>query len=161
MNLSALVDSLERGFSEIPPIAIALMLLAGPTVALVGYRLMGVARRMQTAPEVETPLWVCPDCRSVNELRVSHCYRCGLGRDQAEEIEIVVDVPAVRRAPSEVPTGSPFAAVAGGRPPVPGVPVMASREPPAQPVPVGPGRRPEPVAAPLEPPSDDAVEALR
>ena len=41
MDLSAFVESLQRGFGEIPPIAIALVLLAGPTVALIGYRLIG------------------------------------------------------------------------------------------------------------------------
>jgi hypothetical protein len=160
MDLSAFADSLQRGFAAVPPIAIALVLLAGPTVALIGYRLVTVARRMQTSPEVEAaPLWVCHDCRSVNELRVSHCYRCGLGRDRTGDIEIVVDQPAIRRAPSEVPAGSPFAAVAGSGSQGPGVPVMTGRASPAQPVAVGPGRTADPAAAQFELESVDAAEA--
>ena len=162
MDLSAFVDSLQRGFAAIPPIAIALVLLAGPTAALIGYRLVGVARRMQTAPEVEAaPLWVCHDCRSVNELRVSRCYRCGLERDRDEEIEIVVEQPVIRRAPSAVPAGSPFAAVAAGDPQRPGVPVMADREPAAQPIAVGPGRIAEPTPVQVVPGSVDILEARR
>ena len=160
MDLSAFLDSLRRGFGEVPPIAIALVLLAGPTVVLIGYRLVAVARRMQTSPQVEAaPLWVCHDCRSVNELRMSRCYRCGLQRDQDGEIEIVVDQPAVRRAPAEVPAGSPFAAIAGGDPAGPGVPVMAERATTAPRVAVGPGRTPEPVAGLLETVAVDRVEA--
>ncbi len=162
MDLSAFVESLQRGIGAIPPIAIGLVLLAGPTVALIGYRMVGVARRMQTSPEVEAaPLWVCHDCRSVNELRLSRCYRCGLERDRAGDVEIVMDQPAIRAMPMDMPAGSPFAAAAAGGRQGPGVPVMADREPLVQPIAVGPGRdldqasiRPD-----LEP--ADTVEAER
>ena len=43
MDLSSIAQSLQRGFGEVPPIAIALALLAGPTAALIGYRLISVA----------------------------------------------------------------------------------------------------------------------
>ena len=162
MDLSAFIESLQRGFGAIPPIAIALVLLAGPTAALIGYRLIGVARRMQTTPEVEAaPLWVCHDCRSVNELRVSRCYRCGLDRDQHEHVEIVVDQPAIRPMPAEVPAGSPFAAVATGGRAGPGVPVMADLETLARPVAVGPGRDPEDALVSLDLTQVDPVEARR
>ena len=162
MDLSAFVNSLQRGFAAVPPVAIALVLLAGPTTALLVYRLVGAARQMRTTPEVEAvPLWVCHDCRSVNELRVSRCYRCGLERDRAAEIEIVVDQPAIRRAPSEVPAGSPFAAVATGGANGPGVPVMADGALGTQPVAVGPGRNPEPAMVRAYPGSVDADEAHR
>jgi hypothetical protein len=140
MDLNAFTETLRRGFSEIPPIAIALVLLAGPTAALIGYRLVRVARRMRTAPETEAaPLWVCHDCRSVNELRVSHCYRCGVERDATDEIEIVVDQPAARPGWFEVPAGSPFAAVATGGQPRPGVAVMTGPTAADERVAVGPG----------------------
>ncbi len=112
IDVSAIAESLQRGFGEIPPIAIALVLLAGPTAALIGYRLIGVTRRMQTSPEVEAaPLWVCHDCRSVNEFRQSRCYRCDAERDAAGEIEVIVDQPASRPLTFEAPAGSPFAAL--------------------------------------------------
>jgi hypothetical protein len=144
IDLSVITDSLQRGFGQIPPIAIALVLLAGPTAALIGYRLIGVARRMQTSPEVEAaPLWVCHDCRSVNEFRVSRCYRCGTERDAAGELEVIVDQPAARPSTFETPVGSPFAALGAAvnqGTPASGVPVMADPSTGRDAVAVGPGR---------------------
>jgi hypothetical protein len=141
IDLSGFAESLGRGFSEIPPIAIALGLLAGPTVAMVGYRLIGVARRMQIQPEIgAAPFWVCQQCRSVNELRLSRCYRCTSKRDAVGDIEVILDRPVGPPASFEVPVGSPFAALAANldpamshasatRPPGsgPGMPVMAEQ----------------------------------
>lgn len=141
---SAISDTLQRGFGQIPPIAIALVLLAGPTAALIVYRLMGVARRMQTSPEVEAaPLWVCHDCRSVNEFRVSRCYRCGTERDAAGELEVIVDQPAARPSTFETPVGSPFAALGAAvdrQAQASWVPVMADPSTGPDAVAVGPGR---------------------
>lgn len=145
IDFSSFVESLQRGFGEIPPVAIALALLAGPTAALIGYRLIGVARRIQTSSEVETaPLWVCQDCRSVNELRQSRCYRCGVEHDAADEIEVILDQPLGPPVTYEVPIGSPFAALAAhtdrssGQ--GPGRPVMADPSLPRDAIAVGPGR---------------------
>src|SRR5512140_668323 len=161
MDLSALAEPLQRGLAAIPPIAIALVLLAGPTAALIGYRMVGVARRMQSTMEVQpNPLWVCHDCRSVNELRVSRCYRCGVERVETGEIELVVDQPAIRRAPSEVPAGSPFAAAATGGSHGPGVPVMVDRDRSARGVAVGPGPAVDPAAVPVDSGSFDADEVV-
>lgn len=145
IDLSSLAESLQRAFGEIPPIAIALALLAGPTAALVGYRLIGVARRVQTSSEVEAaPLWVCQDCRSVNELRLSRCYRCGVERDAIGEIEVILDQPSGPPVTFEVPAGSPFAALGANlaRSPAqgPGTPVMADPSLPPGAIAVGPGR---------------------
>jgi len=156
VDLSAIVESLQRALGEIPPVAIALSLLAGPTAALIGYRLIGVARHLQTSPEVAAePLWVCHECRSVNELRHSRCYHCGLERDATEEIEVIVSEPTGAPRFFEVPEGSPFAAIstnaqigassqatAGAGP---GVPVMADPWAATDPVAVGPGQTVEPV----------------
>lgn len=156
MDLSAFIDSLQRGFGQIPPIAIALVLLAGPTAALFGYRLIGAATRLQATPEVEAaPQWACRGCRSVNELRVSHCYRCGLERDPIDDIELVADQPAPRPGSFEVPAGSPFAAVATGVQPRPGVPVMAGPDAEDERVAVGPGHNPDAIA------TDSAAEPAR
>jgi hypothetical protein len=141
MDLNEVVESVRHGLQVIPHIPISLVLLAGPTAALVGYRLISAARRTRTSPDVgAAPLWVCPDCRSVNELRVSHCYRCGLEGDQGGDVQIVVEQPAIRPMPAAMPAGSPFAAVAAGRSPGPGIPVMAAPETLVRPVAVGPGR---------------------
>lgn len=129
IDVDGLIDSLRRGIAAIPPVVIAVLLLAGPTAALIGYRIMGyrmmaAARRMHALHAVEAaPLWVCHDCRSVNELRVSRCYRCRVDRDANEDLEVIFDLPTAAPAFFEVPAGSPFAAVSAS----------TSRVPPASP----------------------------
>ena len=147
IDVSALIESFRRGFSEIPTIAIALGLLAGPTLALIGYRLIGVARRAGSTTNAEpAPFWVCHDCRSINELRAGHCYHCGLGRDTTPEIEVIIDAPVIAPAMFEAPAGSPFAALGANVVPGtaagagPGVPVMGNATARSAGVPVGPGK---------------------
>ena len=141
IDFSRLVVSVQGVLGEIPPAAIVLALLGGPTAALIGYRLMGMARRMRTSPEAAAaPLWVCQDCRSVNELRLSRCYRCGLEHDIMNEIEVVLDEPPGLPAPFQVPAGSPFAARAAEAQGRRGIPVMAEPAPQGGSVAVGPGR---------------------
>lgn len=159
IDLSSLIESLQSGLSSIPPVAIALVLLAGPTAALIVYRLISVTRRIPATPEAEiAPFWVCHDCRSVNQLRVSRCYRCGAERDAAEAVEVIVEQPASRPSTFEAPAGSPFAAL-GTRvdqaEPGPGIPVMADWPVTPARVAVGPGRSVE--AA--EPARDDELAA--
>lgn len=156
IDLSGLGESLQRGFGEIPPVAIALALLAGPTVALIGYRLIGAARRLPGSGQIEAaPFWVCHDCRSVNALRLDKCYHCGMGRDTTPEIEVILDAPIGAPATFDVPAGSPFAAL-GGRmdaaaraAATPGVPVMVDAAEWNTGVPVGPGRTDVAVAVPV------------
>jgi hypothetical protein len=141
IDFSSLVTSLQDGLREIPPVVIALALLAGPTAALIGYRLIGMARRTPTSPDTGVaPLWVCQGCRSVNELRLSRCYRCGLEGNTADEIEVILHQPSGPPAPFEVPAGSPFAARAAEVQQRPGIPVMAEPAPSWDAVAVGPGR---------------------
>lgn len=141
MDLNSFAQALRAGLAQVPPVAIAVVLLAGPTVFLVAYRFVSVARRIQEPSGVElTRLWVCHSCRSVNELRQERCYRCGSGRSVAGKIEIVVDRPGVPIRPFEVPAGSPFAAVATGAQQRDPVPVMGQSAAPSQQVAVGPGR---------------------
>jgi hypothetical protein len=154
IDLSSFGESIQRGLGEIPPVAIALTLLAGPTLLLIGYRLIGVARRIQTSPEIEAePFWVCQDCRSVNELSHANCYRCGLARDATAELEVFVEQPAGPPPSFDVPAGSPFAAIAANptqRPDrSPGVPVMAEPSTAGDAVAVGPGRTAQHVAVPV------------
>lgn len=149
IDLNGFVESIQQGFGQIPPVAIAIALLAGPTAALIGYRLIGSARRAQVSTETAEALWVCRDCRSVNQLRLSRCYRCGLAVDATDEIDVVLDLPSSPQRAFEVPSGSPFAAAGGAirasdvgdRPASdgPGVPVMADRSGVSEALPVGPG----------------------
>jgi hypothetical protein len=164
IDLGALGESLQEGFGAIPPIAIALTLLAGPTAALIGYRLISAARRVPVSPEVEaSPYWVCHDCRSVNELRLTRCYSCGLSRDAVAEVEVILDTPPARLTTFEVPAGSPFAALGGNTDrvrtpaPGPGVPVMAGASNWSTGVPVGPGRETPVVAVPVVAENGDAL----
>lgn len=139
IDVSAFIESLQRGSAEIPRVAIALLLLAGPTSLLVGYRLISAARRRERLAVEATPLWACHDCRAVNELRRSQCYHCGAAPDKGGEIEWIVEMPAARPATFEVPAGSPFAALGAPpehRMPALGVPVMAGEQ---ERVAVGPG----------------------
>ena len=154
IDLRSLGESLQRALGEIPPVAIALGLLAGPTLLFVGYRLIGITRRMQTAPELGAePFWVCHDCRSVNELRHPHCYRCGVARDAGGELEVIVEQPTGPPASFDVPTGSPFAAIAANPMQIEGrgigVPVMGDPAGPTGAIPVGPGRAEPAVAVPV------------
>ena len=157
IDLAALGESLRSGFGQIPPIAIALVLIAGPTAALVGYRMISASRRTPVVTDMEaSPYWVCRDCRSVNELRLTRCYHCGLGQDATREIEVILDAPPARPTTFDVPAGSPFAAIGGNvdraRPPStagPGVPVMAESADWNTGVAVGPGHEMAAVAAPV------------
>lgn len=161
-DLSGFVEALRHGFDAIPPVAIAIALLAGPTAGLIGYRLLTSSRRLQSADEqAVAPYWVCHDCRSVNELGHSRCYHCHHERDTQPELEVIVDAPA--RAPGyfEAPAGSPFAALGHGAPSpdaAPGVPVMGHR--PVDSVAVGPGRAAKASDASLGVGSDDADLAI-
>ena len=40
IDLSGFIEAIQQGFGQIPPVAIAIALLAGPTAALIGYRLI-------------------------------------------------------------------------------------------------------------------------
>jgi hypothetical protein len=141
IDLSGLMGSLQGGLGAIPPVAIALALLAGPTAVLVVYRMIGMARRIRATTHAEVaPQWVCQDCRSINELRLSRCYRCGLQRDASDGIEVFLDEPSGTPAPFEVPAGSPFAARAAVGQERRGMPVMADPGFHRSSLPVGPGR---------------------
>lgn len=143
IDLTGLFEAISSGFRMIPTPLIAVMLLGSPTAALLGYRLIAAGRRVNTPAAAVAALWVCRDCRSVNQLRLFCCYRCGLERDVTEEIELIVDQPVSGPRPFEVPVGSPFAAFAAKARQGPGIPVMAERAPEVEPVAVGPGRNVE------------------
>ena len=154
MDLSSVLRSIQAGLNQVPPVAIGLALLAGPTLALVIFRFISMARRGQAETEtITTPLWVCHSCRSINDLHAMRCYRCGNERDALGKIEIVIDRQEPQRRMFEAPEGSPFAAVTDTQPR--GVPVMGPASGARGPVPVGPGHDPA-----LNPASEDASSDL-
>jgi hypothetical protein len=140
IDLTGLFEGIWSGFRVIPTPLIAIVLLGGPTAALIGHRLVVAGRRRVEAPVAAAALWICHDCRSANQLRLSRCYRCGTKRGADEEIELIIDQPLSRPAPFEVPVGSPFAAISAAVQRGHGVPVMTERAPQGDPVAVGPGR---------------------
>jgi hypothetical protein len=114
MDLSEIAESLRRGVQEVPPIVIALALLAGPTIVLLMYGLFTVARRMQGSSEnvKATPYWVSRYCRSINEMRLARCYHCALPRTSTREVEILIDRPGYRPVPLVMPPEAPSTAPA-------------------------------------------------
>ncbi len=176
MDLSEIAESFRRGVQEVPPIVIALALLAGPTIVLVIYGLFSVARRMQGSSEnvKATPYWVCRDCRSINEMRLARCYHCGLARTATREVEILIDRPGYRPVPLVLPVEAPSKALAASASATPvaslaraarsrkraGTPVM-SQAADVDPVAVGPGHEADVAQgkAPTKEESGAAVEA--
>ena len=157
VDVTNLIDAMQSGVRQIPPIAIAIALLAGPTAALIVHRLIGATSHLQDADELEdaAPMWVCKECRSINALRQPRCYRCSAQRDAAREIELIVDRPTRMPTPFEVPMGSPLASLD------PGTPVMGPPSQPTDGVAVGPGRPIEaiPAAAAAAQHPDEPYEA--
>ena len=124
VDLSAFIDSLQRGLGQIPPIAIALVLLAGPTAALIGYRLISAATRVQSRTGGRGRPAVGLSTAAARS--TSFASRAATA---AASSAIAVDDIEIGRRPAgpssgsfEVPAGSPFAAVAEGATDVPAFP---------------------------------------
>jgi hypothetical protein len=83
----------------------------------------------------------------------THCYRCGLSRAVAGELEVIVDQPTSSPARFDLPAGSPFAAIAANPRQIDGrgvgVPVMGDPSRATDAVPVGPGGPGDAVAVPV------------
>lgn len=84
IDIKPVVQSLEAGLGLVPSAIIAVVLLAGPTAVWLLYRFVVQPRTSRYRPTGVGAMWVCPDCRSVNELRVSQCYRCDFVMDEAD-----------------------------------------------------------------------------
>lgn len=135
IDLSSLGDSLQRALGEIPPVAVALVLLAGPTLLFVGYRLIGASSPVEVEHAAGAePFWVCHECRSINELRHDHCYHCAARRDAQEQLELIVEQPSGLPVMVDFPIG---------------VPVMGDRLGATDAIAVGPGRPEHAVAVPV------------
>jgi hypothetical protein len=88
LDIGHLIDALRAGISAVPPVLIAIALLGGPTAAWLLYRFVVQPRNRRMRGLDPSAMWVCPNCRSVNDLRLTRCYRC----DSApidEDIEVI------------------------------------------------------------------------
>lgn len=82
------ITALRAGIGLVPPILIAIVLLGGPTAAWLLYRFVVQPRAKRLGSMDAAAMWVCPNCRSVNELRMSRCYRCDASPAE-EELEVI------------------------------------------------------------------------
>ncbi len=75
------LQAMERSLGMVPGVVVVVVLLGGPTVLWLLYRFVVQPRAGRYESGSQELLWVCSDCRSVNEARHSRCYGCGLSRD--------------------------------------------------------------------------------
>jgi len=112
-DLAGLYEALMNGLGTVPSALIAAALLAGPTAVWLIARLVNppdIGATQELA--LEELLWVCPQCRSINEDRIVSCYRCHKLRAD-ESVPLVIET---------APTGTgPGVGIAVG----PGAPVPA------------------------------------
>lgn len=110
------LGQLQAGVSVLPPALIAAILLSGPTAAWLLYRFVVQPRAIRMASGDLSALWVCPSCRSVNELRMARCYRCD-GRPTEADLELILSDPVGPRRLTAVgpglDLGGPGRAMAG------------------------------------------------
>jgi hypothetical protein len=154
------VDSIRDGLGQVPGVVFAAILLGGPTALWLLYRFIVVPRTSRFRPGTPSTLWVCPNCRSANEIPQDRCYRCGYERDSLRGIEVVYAEPEYEEAPEDeipLPGIFPGVPVGPGHPLAPAAGLNGVGEHQDEPVgergegmttegvPVGPGR---PVAAP-------------
>jgi len=108
------INVLRAGVSLVPPALIAVILLGGPTAVWLLYIfVVQPVRNRRIRALAGSAMWVCPRCRSVNELTNSHCYRCDAVPTE-EELEVIDAHPA---GPSRlVPVGPGLDFGVGGDP---------------------------------------------
>ena len=148
--LDSVSSFFETTLGNMPLAVLTIALLATPTLIYVVYRLSvpstshGKARSAAPA----SAQWVCPRCRSVNDLMSGRCYHCDFRVDDAGDDLLVIDSvtakpivlppPAVERPAVAVGPGPQPAAPAVAAPP-PAVPFSMPSGPASPGVPVGPG----------------------
>ncbi len=118
-DIGQLIDTIRAGIGAIPPVIMAIVLLGGPTASWLLYRYVVQPRttRMRLRGRRPAALWVCANCRSVNALRLSRCYRCD-ALPLPGELEVVDTHPAgpVRLTPVGPGLDLGGRGVAAGRP---------------------------------------------
>jgi hypothetical protein len=108
------IIALRAGIGLVPPILIAIVLLGGPTAAWLLYRFVVQPRSKRMGSMDASSMWVCANCRSVNELRMSRCYRCDSPAD--EDLEMIDPHPT---GPIRLTPVGPGLDLGGGRTPEP------------------------------------------
>lgn len=88
VDIEYLVNALRAGIGLVPPMLVAIVLLGGPTAGWLLYRFVVQPRTRRLRGKDASAMWVCPSCRSVNELRMARCYRCDALPDE-EELELI------------------------------------------------------------------------
>ncbi len=74
------IQAVERSLNSLPAAAFVIVLLTGPTILWLLYQFVVQPRNSRYGASREELLWVCADCRSVNDIGQTHCYHCGLDR---------------------------------------------------------------------------------
>jgi hypothetical protein len=90
------INSLRAGIDVVPTVLIAIVLLGGPTAAWLLYRFVVQPRSMRARAAAVVggaAMWVCPTCRSVNDLAQTRCYRC-VATPNEDELEVIDASPA-------------------------------------------------------------------
>jgi len=116
---SGLFEAVMSGLAQVPSAVIAAALIAGPTAIWLIARFLNppdLAKRDDGG--LDELLWVCPACRSINELRIASCYRCHHLRAGEHGAHVA---PVAEPAPTWAPPG---VGIAVG----PGVPVLEPGE---------------------------------
>jgi hypothetical protein len=102
------VESLRAGIALVPPALMAIVLLAGPTAGWLLYRFVvqpATARlRTYNRSMYRATLWVCPSCRSMNDLGFRRCYRCD-AQPAEGDLEIIEAHPSGPRRLTPVGPG--------------------------------------------------------
>jgi hypothetical protein len=127
-----ILGQIEQAVGLMPAAVLVIVLLTGPTLVWLLYRFVVQPHTRRYADDSVDVFWVCEDCRSVNDVRVSKCYLCGLERDMtmAGGVRVLDAGGTVLLAP-DAAEPAPIAAAMS----VPPVEVSTSRELVA----VGPG----------------------
>jgi hypothetical protein len=159
--LGDIIDAIQTGLGQIPPAAIVVGLLFGPTLAYFLYRFYAGPRAAPAVAEADELYWICQDCRSANDRGQHRCYHCHADRDAIAGALQVIDHDQlleldVADGPDQAAATSPGVAVGPGRAdPTTPFPTPAVVRDPVQdhPIEVVTGRTP--VAIPIEPEEEE------
>ena len=90
VDLEYWINALRAGIDVVPTVLIAIVLLGGPTAAWLLYRFVVQPRTMRARARAAggSAMWVCPTCRSVNDLAQTRCYRC-VATPNEDELEVI------------------------------------------------------------------------
>lgn len=107
------IDALRAGLGVVPPALLAMVLLAGPTALWLLYHFVVEPRVARMRVLEMAPFWVCASCRSVNDARLAHCYRCD-AEPVEDELEIIDAEPS---GPTRLTPVGPGLNLGDGAPP--------------------------------------------